>query len=52
VASPKPHNSSIVKYETRKWKYTSTEACSGMGIKYEKNEQTFLFLKEIGHLLR
>lgn len=51
VASPKSHNSSIVKYETRKWKHTNTEACSRMGIKYEKNEQTFLFLKQKGHLL-
>lgn len=53
MASPKSHNSSIVKYETPKWKYTNTEACSQMGIKYEKNEQIFLFLKELkeeGHL--
>lgn len=53
MTSAKSHNSSIVKYETPKWKYTNTEACSQMGIKYEKNEQSFLFLKELqeeGHL--
>jgi len=45
------HNDLLVKYETPEWKYTNTKACSQMGIKYEKNQQTFLFLQQKGYLL-